>query len=140
MKKLLFAAAIAAIALTSCKKTNSDEAKAITKENIIGSFKVTAMTYTANGVTIDGMANITACEKDDIHIFKAADAYEYTDAGTKCDPDGGYTSTWTLSADVITIDGESGKITLLTATRMETTSTYETGNGSATIKTTLTRQ
>jgi hypothetical protein len=140
MKKLLFSAAIAALALASCKKSNGDEAKAITKENIIGTFKVTAFTYTLNGVPGDGLKEMEACEKDDLHIFKAGDVYEYADAGTKCDPDGSYLSTWSLVGDQMNADGESGKITLLTATKMETTQTVTQGTVTLVSKITLTRQ
>ena len=139
MKKLLFSAAIAALALASCKKSNGDEAKAITKENIIGTFKLSAVTYTYMGVQSDGMKDMEACAKDDMYVFKAGDVFEHTDAGTKCDPDGGYVSTWTLTGDEINVDGDTGKITSLTATKLETTATIEL-NGTVTVKTTFVRQ
>lgn len=141
MKKLLFSAAIAALALTSCKKDKGDEAKAITKENIIGTYKLTALEIKALGQTINGLDQLEACQKDDLHILKSGDEYQYSDVGTKCDPDGSGTGSWILTGNIINIDGEySGTVSSLTSTQMVVTESATEGGITYSSTMTFTRQ
>lgn len=140
MKKILFCAAAAALAFSSCKKSSGNEALAITKENLIGTYKMTAMTISINGIKQDGMSSFDPCEKDDLYVLKAGDAFDYTDAGTVCSPDGSYSGSWSLSSNVITVDGQAATITTLTSTKLETTQTVNVQGVNWVTTTTLTRQ
>jgi Lipocalin-like domain len=142
MKKVLLFAAVAALAFSACKKSGGSDAKAVTKENIIGNYKLTSMTVSLNGgAETDAKASMDDCQKDDIYLFKAADVYELSDAGLQCDPNSGYISTWTLSGDTIESDGQASKVTSLTSTQMQTTSTFSDVPGmTAVTKSTFTRQ
>jgi len=140
MKKLLLPAVLALFTFASCKKDKADDAKPITKENVIGSFKVTSLTYTMNGVTADGMQTLQDCEKDDLYIFKAENVFNYSDAGTTCSSPGDYSDTGTLSGDSIMLSGRALKITSLTPTAMNVTETTSGSGTSIVTNATFTRQ
>ncbi len=123
MKNLLFKAAAAMLVLTSCNKSNGDESRYINQENIVGSYKVIAIDIVSNGVAMDGFAVTDACKKDDVYTFKAADEFEYTDAGLTCRTGNSNSKTWGLKADSIFVNGIAGKIVDLTATTMRVCNT-----------------
>jgi Lipocalin-like domain len=143
MKRLFFSAAIAALALTSCKKDKGDEQKAITKENIIGTYKISSFKGTITGFPeVDVLQQLEPCQRDDQYSFKAGDVMDYIDAGTQCDPVGTETSSWTLTGDMLSIEGSdvSGKVTSLTASTIELTESVSEQGITYTSKIVLTRQ
>jgi Lipocalin-like domain len=132
MKKLIFSAAIAALALSSCKKDNGDEQKAITKESIIGDYKITSVVIKNGAAEVDVFNNTNpdfilyeACQKDDLFKLKASDVFEYMDAGTACSGDRNYTDSWSLNGNAIMVGEEaSGIVTSLTSKQMIISSSY----------------
>lgn len=110
MKKVLFCLFALALLATSCKK--DEEAKSVTptKENLVGSYKVTKVVVTGNGQTLDVTNNdayTDPCERDDIHKLNADDTYEWIDAGTLCDPTFESIGTWSLvNSATLEVDGE----------------------------------
>jgi hypothetical protein len=72
----------------SCKKGDNEESLALTKENIAGPYKLTSIKVGEQNIMNQ---YFETCELDDIYTFKTDLTYSYTDAGTKCDPDGSYT-------------------------------------------------
>jgi hypothetical protein len=149
MKQVFLFAVVTTLALAACKKDkgNTDnDAKAITKANILGSYKITAikLTITALGQSTDqdGLQKIKDCEKDDVVTFLPTDTATIEDKGILC----GSTTTidkvsWSLVGDSLSVDSSSvGRITLLTAKQM-LTRYEETVQGVNTIAlTTFTRQ
>ena len=124
MKKILLSASVLTLLLSSCKKDNAqNDSKAVTKENIIGDYKLTGLTTETSGFKMDVLAQMEPCQRDDEYHFKAGDVYDYVDAGTQCDVNGDGTGSWTLSGDVMTLDGMDAKVTKLTATILEATIT-----------------
>ena len=106
MKSTLIAClALATLSFTSCKK-DKDEAVTPTKENLAGTYTLTAITMSANG-SDDIPADIReACAKDDTYTLNANGAFTIKDEGTKCDPVGDETGTWSLGTNSkITFDG-----------------------------------
>jgi hypothetical protein len=132
MKKLFFSAAIAALALSSCKKDNGDEQKAITKESIIGDYKITSVIIKNGTTEVDVFNNSNpdfnwyeACKKDDLFKLKASDVFEYMDAGTVCSGDQSYTDSWSLTGNAIMVGEEaSGTVSSLTSKQMVISSSY----------------
>jgi hypothetical protein len=110
MKKGILALSLLALVFTSCKK-DDDEPQQITptKENVTGSYKITAMTI--NG--IDFWSSLDACEKDDVYKANADLSFDRQDAGTVCSPDNSYTGgTWSISGSTVNFNDEvSGTIT-----------------------------
>lgn len=144
MKRLFFSAAIAALALTSCKKDKGDEQKAITVENIIGDYKLTSQTSKVEGTgqTNDDMLSLDACEKDDLFQFKTGGVFQFKDAGLVCDPDESYTGKWSMQNNILSIDGSTinGTITSLTNSKIEITATNTVLGVKLITTATLTRQ
>jgi len=99
--KILFLSFLCTATFTACKK-DKDESVALTKENLVGTYKLTASTV--NGA--DVMAQMNACEKDDLFKFNTDGTYENVDAGAQCSTaDSG---TWTLPGNnTISLDGEA---------------------------------
>jgi Lipocalin-like domain len=148
MKRLFFPVAIAALALSSCKKSSGDEQKAITKENIIGNYKITSVVIKNGAAEVDVFNNSNpdlnwyeACEKDDVYKIKASDVFEYSDEGTKCSGDENYTGSWSLNGNTIDIGDElNAPITSLTATQMVLSTTVSEQGVTLVTTVTLARQ
>ena len=106
MKKHIHLLLVVLIAFASCKKDKNDE---ITKENLAGSYKLTASTSQAgNGPIINEYALLPVCEKDDLFKLNGDLSYNYVDAGTKCNPAGDDNGSWSLpSTTQIILDGQS---------------------------------
>jgi hypothetical protein len=145
MKRILFSAAIALLAFTSCKK-NNEETKAVTKENIEGTYKLVGATNKFVGLGLDQNTDIfktmEACEKDNLWLFKAADAFELKDAGEVCVPSSGETTTWSVSSEgALIIDGQIlGKVTSLTSKQLVVTLVESEQEASSTTVISLARQ
>jgi len=111
MKKVFLAFSALTLVLVSCKKDDKDEAVTPTKENLTGSYKMTAATISQSGSTVDAYNQLMeACDRDDIYKLNADNSYVVQDAGTVCSPSNDDTGTWSLSGTTINMDGEVGTI------------------------------
>jgi len=138
---LLPAIIVALVIVTSCKKSSSNSS-AITKENLAGIYTLTSLTATIAPFPPQSIIDsLPACQRDDQYKLNVDLSFNYIDAGTKCNPAGDKTSTWSLpTANTIVIDSLqaaiksfNGKILVLTN---DTTVSGLTG----TITTTFTKQ
>jgi hypothetical protein len=90
---------ISAIALflvyTACKKTNSP-ANAKTVQDLSGSYKITAISVTASGITFDEFASLKDCEKDNIIKLNMDLTAQFIDTGIVCVPPETANGTWNL--------------------------------------------
>ena len=98
-KTLLFIAVSVASLLTllfaGCSKKDSG---GYSMTSVAGTYKLSAATVTAQGVTQDAMDLIfDPCQQDDILQLKADSTMIYTDAGTTCSTDGSETGKWWTS-------------------------------------------
>lgn len=110
MKKAILALSMLVV-FASCKKDKNDDPVTPTKENLTGSYKITAATLTAGGQTADIFNDNTffeACDRDDVYKLNADLSYDIVDAGVVCNPDNNYTGgSWSLvSTTQIDIDGD----------------------------------
>ncbi len=110
MKKIFVSAILSLVIFSSCKKEGSD--CQTTVATLAGTYRVTAIAYTAPGIpgSTDILATFDACEKDDLYILNANGTFAYQDAGTTCTPGGNYSGSWSLSGNIVTIDGEAATI------------------------------
>jgi hypothetical protein len=150
MRKLLILA-LAFVAITGCKKnddTPTEVSLEVTANNVAGTYKITAATASVAGITQDIFNNnsfFDACDKDDTYTLTAATstsgAYNVTDAGVQCAPSNTATGTYSLNtaAKTITINGQTGNITTLTATKLVVSQPNFMGS-SFTVTVTYTRQ
>ena len=101
MRKLLFLVSAMGLflAFNACSKSANSTTNAKTSDNISGSYKITAILVTANGLTVDEYANLKDCEKDNLIILNKDLTLIYTDAGIVCVPSESSTGTWSLSAN-----------------------------------------
>jgi hypothetical protein len=110
MKKTILALSMLSLVFVSCKKDDKDEPVTPTKENLTGSYKMTAATMASGSSSIDVFNNdmfTEACERDDIYKLNADLTYNVQDAGTTCSPTTAWTGTWSLvSTTSIDIDGD----------------------------------
>ena len=138
MKKLLIGLFALSLLATACKK---DKAVPITKENIAGSYKVTAAVYKETGMAEeDSYLDWPACEKDDIEKFILDGAYQHIDAGSVCDPAQDSESTWTLVGETLTIGEQSYAVSKFDGSTMELTLSEVDGDITMTMKVTLQKQ
>jgi hypothetical protein len=118
MKKLFLSLSVLALlTATSCNKDNDDVPQEITptKENLTGTYKITAATMQVGSSAAVDIFNdnafFEACQKDDNHKLNANLTYEMEDAGTQCNPPGTYSDFWDLvNSSTIEIDGVQGTI------------------------------
>ena len=105
MKNSILALSMLGLVFASCNKDKNEEVTP-TKENLTGSFKITAMTYAGMNVfnNADENANFfEPCERDDVYNLKADLTGELTDAGTQCSPPSSGTGTWSLTGTTFSI-------------------------------------
>lgn len=131
MKKMFLALSALVLLVSSCSKDKDDESGPITptKENLTGTYKLTKVVLTANGQTSDMttqyMQFFDACQRDDVFKLNADNTYQWVDAGTKCDPEGGYTDTWSLTSNTtIVMDGETYTIKSFNGKILEVSQSY----------------
>jgi hypothetical protein len=127
MKKLFLAGLVFTLALTSCK--NNDDDCTLTRDSIVGTYKITAARYQPNGggSDIDLFALSAPCERDDLVIFNDNGVVNYQDVGTVCSPSGNDTGTWTLSGNTLTLDQEPSTVSSFECTTMVLKQTDGTG-------------
>lgn len=116
--------AIAFFAIASCKESTDDETPtAKTKTELITSGSWIVSDMLVNGTSF--FALMDACSKDDFMTFKTNGTVITDEGATKCDAADPQTSSdnWSFSTDEkkITIDGDLGDLTTLTATDMVVT-------------------
>ena len=143
MKKIALGLFSLTLLATACKKDK--DAPAITKENLVGTYKMISFTATptGGGQTVDMMAQMDACQKDDITKLNADNSYNMVDEGVVCDPSGNWNGTWSLSTsgeDKILVfdDINQGKITKFDGSIVEVTE--EDADLHLTYKTTMKKQ
>jgi len=111
MKKTILALSMLSLVFVSCKKDDKDEPVTPTKENLTGTYKMTAFTISSGGQSMDAFNNLMEpCDRDDIYKLNADLTYNIVDAGTVCSPDNNDVSTWSLSGSTLTLDGDPGTI------------------------------
>ncbi len=141
MKKLMIFVAIAAIAVTSCKKDDDGPASVKpTQSNLAGSWKTAGASL--NGT--DYWGSIPACQKDDIYQLTATGTYTFTDAGTTCStPPDTYNGTYMLNAAadsiMMSMDG-AYKIRSFNGSTIVLEETYSVGGSSFVTTSTLVKQ
>ena len=111
MKLVFLFVLISSIALFSCKKDKKDKDNdcAISEANLAGSYKIVSIKYkaSASAQEVDYIDQLLEpCEKDDVVTLNADHTYTSTDAGTACSPNGTYTGDWSLSNNIISVDGD----------------------------------
>ncbi|HEU4469961.1 MAG TPA: lipocalin family protein [Flavisolibacter sp.] len=134
-------AAFVLLSSTSCKK-DDDDPKPVTptKENLTGSYKLTAATVA--GVNIFNNSNESmnlyeACQRDDVYKLNADLSYQVADEGTQCSPSGSYTGTWSfVNSTTIVLDGETATITSFDGKNLSVSSVQ----GGFTISSTFVKQ
>lgn len=111
--RLVLALAFSAMMFTACKKDKDDEPVAATKENLIGSYKLTKFEMKVSGLPtpVDLYAVfLEACQRDDVYTLSADFKVQVTDEGTKCSPLNSYQSTWSMDGNYVEIDGYAGTV------------------------------
>lgn len=139
--KILSLVLFAAATFSACKKDKDDEALAVTKENLVGTYTVVSIKWIVGGTEKD-MTNdlMDPCEKDDQIIFKADATLQYKDAGTVCSPAGDDTGTWSVSGSKVTIDGTANTVKSLTSSTLVFEDTFSGNGASYTARTTLSKK
>lgn len=136
MKKIL--APVLLLCLFSCKKEETANKTALTKENIVGTWKQTAETQ--NGINTWNSAFYDECEMDDVVQFKSDDTYQRTDAGQTCASSTNESGSWSLTGTAFVINGQSMSVDSFTGSKLVLKQT-ETSNGATlTVMATLTKQ
>jgi hypothetical protein len=93
-----------------CKKSTEDK-NSITKEHLVGSYKLTSLLYSTGGYSIDYAVIMDTCRRDDLYKLNGDMSMNRVDAGTVCSPATSFTSTWQL---------DNKKITLVLPTQIDT--------------------
>ena len=113
MKKILLLVSVSLVLFTSCKK-DKDEDCTLSTAAVAGTYKVTAVRYKASAAAAEqDYYNVffpDACDRDDTQTLNANGSATFNDAGVKCTPPNDYTSTWSLSGNTITIDGDAANV------------------------------
>lgn len=132
----LLIASLLALSVTSCSKDDDDNGNNdLTASNLAGTYRMTSANGTVNGIPFDYLATLDDCQKDNLFTLNANLTYSVADAGVKCNPEENDAGTWALSADSITFQSYSGKITSFNGSRLEVTSsgTYQGNTGTVTF-------
>ncbi len=117
MKKIILPTLICLALFSGCKKENVTQPDptvcGLSKANLLGSYKITAISYKKNVETapIDEFALYDECEKDDLTIFNANNTTTYSDIGMLCNPPDNGVGTWSLNGNKLTIDGDVSTVT-----------------------------
>lgn len=112
---MILAFSVLTLVFASCKKDKTDEPVTPTKENLTGTYKMTAATMTSGGTSADIFNNdifFEACDRDDIYKLNADNSYARQDAGVVCSTSNDYTGgTWSLeNSTTLNLDGEISTI------------------------------
>jgi len=105
MKKLLFGLFALTLLATSCKKDK--DAPAMTKENIAGTYKMTAEVYkmpAGQGPDEELFSTYEPCFKDNLYKLNLDEVFQVVDAGQVCDPANDLQSTWHVDGNHLIVD------------------------------------
>ncbi len=142
MKNLLYPVLVAAplaLIIFSCHKSNTNES--ITFLNIVGNYKVTSDIYSNGQQSINFYDSIDVCQKDDIFEFQKDSTFDYVDAGTVCQPNGSFSSIWSLAGTNLTISGnQSATVKSLSSKTLVLTTVDNSASPAITETLTLARQ
>lgn len=108
LKKWALIAMTSGTMVLSCKKEKSDTPQCgTTMTGLSGSYKLTALQYKPDpsAASVDYLAFMDDCEKDDLLILKSDGTYDYNDVGTVCDPKGTQQGSWNVNGKTLTSDG-----------------------------------
>ena len=98
---------------TSCNK-DKDKTCALSVTAVAGNYKITAIRYKATPTSAETDYFNTffpdACKRDDVISFNANGTYIFTDVGVRCTPPGDDSGIWTLTNNVLTIDGSAANV------------------------------
>jgi hypothetical protein len=96
----------------SCKKDKTTSSCTLTDANFEGSYKIGTIKYklSSSAPEVDGTSYLKACTLDDVTTFNTNHTFTYTDAGTKCNPAGDNTGTWSISGTTLTVNTDSEPI------------------------------
>lgn len=111
MKKSILILSFGTLLFASCKK--EDKAYVATKENLAGSYKITAATFAGINVFNNSDESVNyfeACERDNVLTFNANSTYTLTDAGVTCSPSSEENGSWEFVNNTIKVDGEASTI------------------------------
>ena len=141
MKKLLFGLFALTLLATACKKDK--DAPAMTKENIAGTYKLTAEVYkmpAGQGPDEDLFSTYQACVKDDLYKLNLDGSFQAVDAGEVCDPTNAWESTWLVEGNHLTVGENVYTITKFTGSVLEITDFSGEGEDEHGYITTYTKQ
>lgn len=112
MKKLVIPGLMISLTLLSCQKEPNDNTCTTNMTTIAGSYKLTSMKYKANSTAAESdiTNTVDACQADDVVTYNANGTYNYQDAGTVCSPAGTHSAGWSLSGNMLTVNGDVVKI------------------------------
>ena len=138
IKLLVIGLSVAGL-LAACSKKDEDYKISATKENLVGKYKLTALTDQAGSAAPqDVLSTLESCEKDDRIQLNADLTYNYLDEGTKCTPKGDDNGAWAyLSTTQISIDGDVSTIKSFDGNTLILTSTETILGTIHTLSTTL---
>ena len=116
MRPLFLFLLICTFVFASCKKDKKDtedDSCAISEANLVGSYKIVSIKYKASASAqemdyIDQL--LEPCQKDDVLTLNSNHTYTSADAGTACSPDGSFTGDWSLSSNILSVDGDPGTL------------------------------
>ena len=111
MKKPLLIV-IVSLLMFSCKKDKGDNNNCtIATASITGNYKITAVTYKSSATAPEtdyfNMLFPDACERDNVYAFSSNGSYTINDAGIVCSPASDDDGTWSVSGNIMTIDGDA---------------------------------
>jgi hypothetical protein len=96
---LLSIALVITYLLPACKKS-SNTSNARTVQNLSGSYNLTSLVWTSNGISVNVYDSLPACEKDNIFRLDADGSAHSIDVKILCDPlSPDSVTTWSLSAN-----------------------------------------
>lgn len=102
---------------------------------------MTALTLVQEEGTIDVLAHMNSCDRDNLYVLKADMTTAVVDAGEQCSPSSDDTGTWSLpDNNTIVIDGQTYQIKSMDGTTLKMSAEYSEDGVEATINITYVKQ
>ncbi len=120
-----------------CSKSESGTNTTVTMQSLAGNYKITAATVSGADIL---SSYLTPCQQDDIYTLNADGTYVIADAGTVCSPTSATSSTWLLSGNQITIDGQVFTLVKFDGTKIEATTSVTQSGYTVTVDVIFTKQ
>lgn len=124
--------------LAGCSKKNDDPAP--TMKNIAGTYKFSSFSAQVGSNKIDLLAQLDACQRDDLFTLKEDSTLLYIDAGTKCTPPGDGQGKWSVKGNTFDLDGDQYTIKSFSGSSLVITAQETQGGITGTVTGTLTKQ